>query len=118
MYTKLASLQYIVVYELGSSNLVADALSRHLEPPSQVAAISYSSPTWLVEVADGYQANPSSTRLLQELLVDPLSHPPYTLHGSLICCRNQIWIGDNKVLHSRLLQPCTVAPSEGILVFQ
>lgn len=84
MYTKLVGLQYKVVYKLGSSNLAADALSRHPEPPSQVAAISYSSPTWLTEVADGYQADPFSKRLLQELSVAPQSHPPYTLQDGLL----------------------------------
>jgi hypothetical protein len=34
MYNKLAGLQYQVVYKPGSSNLAADALSRHPDPPS------------------------------------------------------------------------------------
>ena len=103
MYTKLAGLQYKAVYKPGACNLAADALSRHPEPPSQVAAISYSSPTWLAEVVDGYLDDPFSARLLQELSVAPLSHPPYTLQGGLIRYKDRVWIGDNKQLHSRII---------------
>jgi hypothetical protein len=44
MYTKLASLQYKVVYKVGATNQAADALPRHPSPPVQIQAISYTSP--------------------------------------------------------------------------
>ena len=64
MYTKLAGLQYRIVYKPGVSNLAVDALSRHPAPPAQLAAISYSSPTWLAEVSDGYAQDPFFCQLV------------------------------------------------------
>jgi hypothetical protein len=60
MHTKLAGLQYQVVYKLGTSNTAADALSCHPQPPAQLQAISVSTPNWLAEVTAGYAADPES----------------------------------------------------------
>jgi hypothetical protein len=84
MHTKLAELQYRVVYKTGASIAAADALSRHPSPPAQLQAISVSTPAWLAEVIASYAAGPESTKLLQELSVDPQSHPPFTLHNGVI----------------------------------
>jgi hypothetical protein len=84
MYTKLAGLQYRIVYKPGVSNLAADALSRHPAPPAQLAAISYSSPTWLSEVAEGYSVDPFSANLLQELASSSLSRPQFSLVSGII----------------------------------
>jgi len=103
MYTKLAGLQYRIVYKPGVSNLAADALSRHPAPPAQLAAISYSSPTWLAEVSDGYAQDPFSASLLQELAVSPLSRPHYSLASGIIRYKGRVWISDNKQLQSRII---------------
>lgn len=79
MFTKLAGLQYKVVYKPGVSNLAADALSRHPAAPSQLQAISSVTPSWLSKVISCYQTDPAATKLLQELSVAPDSHPPFTL---------------------------------------
>jgi hypothetical protein len=44
IHTKLAGLQYRVVYKLGASNAAADALSRHPNPPAHLQAISVFTP--------------------------------------------------------------------------
>lgn len=84
MYTKLAGLQYKVVYKPGTSNMAADALSRHPAPPVHLNAISYSTPEWLSEVVAGYDSDPASAKLLQELAVSPSSHPPFTLANGVL----------------------------------
>jgi hypothetical protein len=73
-----------VVYKPGASNVAADALSRHPNPPAHLQAISVSTPEWLAEVVAGYAADPESTKMLQDLAVDPQSHPSFTLQQGII----------------------------------
>lgn len=103
MYTKLAGLQYRIVYKSGASNLAADALSRHPSPPSQLAAISYSSPSWLIEVSDGYAQDPFASQLLQELAVAPQSRPHFTLSSGIIRYKGRVWLGNKKSMQQRVI---------------
>lgn len=103
MYSKLAGLQYRIIYKLGVSNQAADALSRHPFPPLQLNAISYSTPNWLEAVAAGYPDDAASVKLLQELAVDLEGHPPYSLQNGVIRFHNRVWIGDNMTLQQRIL---------------
>lgn len=64
MYTKLAGLQYKVVYKAGATNQAADALSRHPSPPMQIQAISYSTPNWLSDIIARCDSDPVSSKLL------------------------------------------------------
>jgi hypothetical protein len=75
LYTKLVGLQFQVVYKPGVSNLAADALSRHPDPPEHLNAISAPSHSWLADVAAGYNFDPFCKKLLQDLAVDSTSHP-------------------------------------------
>jgi len=104
LYTKLVGLQFKVVYKPGTSNLAADALSRHPLPPDQLNAISSSSPTWLTDVAEGYASDPTTRKLLQDLTLNSDSHPPYTLLNGLIHIGDRIWVGDNKTLQLRIFE--------------
>lgn len=103
MYSKLIGLQYKIVYRPGASNAAADALSRHPHPPAQVNAISSVSPIWLSEVITGYSADPKTVQLLQELAVNPQSHPPFSLSSGLLRYNGRVWIGDNKALQSKII---------------
>jgi hypothetical protein len=102
LYTKLVGLQFKVIYKPGSTNLAADALSRHPQPPIQLNAVSYCSPSWLAEVAAGYTTDPVSRALVQELSVDPGSHPPYSLINGILRIHDRIWVGNNKPLQLRI----------------
>jgi hypothetical protein len=84
LYTKLIGLQFKVVYKPGATNLAADALSRHPQPPAQLNAVFYASPTWLAEVAAGYASDPMSRSLVQELSVNPTAHLPYSLVNGVL----------------------------------
>lgn len=103
MHTKLAGLQYQVVYKPRASNAAADALSRHPNPPAQLQAISVSTSAWLAEVAAGYSADPESSKLLQELSVNPQSCPPFSLNSGIIRHSGRIWIGANPQLQQHII---------------
>jgi len=96
-------LQYKIVYKPGASNQAADALSRHPSPSAQVNAISSVTPTWLADVVAGYDKDPAALKLIQELLLAPDSHPPYTLADCVLRLRGRIWIGANPPLQQRLI---------------
>lgn len=102
LYTKLVGMQFKVIYKPGATNLAVDALSRHPQPPTQLNAISYASPSWLAEVAAGYATDPVSRSLVQELSVDPAAHPPYSLVNGVLRIHDCIWVGDNKPLQARI----------------
>jgi hypothetical protein len=104
LYTKLIGLQFQVIYKPGTSNLAADALSRHPAPITQVNAVSYASPTWLAEIVAGYHSDDTSQKLLQELAVDPNARPPYSLRNGVIYLGNRIWVGNNKSMQLRILE--------------
>lgn len=103
LYTKLVGLQYKIVYKPGSSNQAADALSRHPAPPSQLHAISSSTPAWLTQVSTGYDKDPAALKLIQQLSLAPDSKPPFTLSDGILRLRNRIWIGTNPDLQWRLM---------------
>lgn len=103
MYTKLLGLQYKVVYRPGKSNAAADALSRHPAPTAQLLAISSATPLWLADVVTGYSSDPDSTKLIQELSVNPEAHPPYTLSSGILRYRGRIWLGSNKEVQLKVL---------------
>ena len=103
MYTRLAGLQYRVIYKPGTTNKAADALSRHPEAPSQLQAISSVTPTWLADVVTGYSSDPYASKLLQQLSVNPDSSPPYSLTGGIIRYKGRIWLGSNVPLHHRVM---------------
>lgn len=103
MHTKLVGLQYKVAYKPDASNSTADALSRHPSPPAQLQAISSATPDWLAEVAAGYHADPESVCLLQQLSVDPLGCPPFSLHNRVIRHSGRIWVGANIELQNKVM---------------
>jgi hypothetical protein len=103
LYTKLVGLQYKIVYKHGASNQAADALSRHPSPPAQIQAISSSTPAWLMEVVAGYDSDPTTLKMIQELSVAPDSHPPYTLTDGVLRLSDRIWLRTNKALQQRIM---------------
>lgn len=103
MFSKLVGLQYKVVYKPGSSNLVADALSRHPSAPAQLQAVSASSLAWLFEVIEGYNSDPVAVKLLQELAVSPTSHSPFSLTSGVIRHKGRIWLSSNQAMQQKVI---------------
>jgi hypothetical protein len=97
-------LQYKIVYRKGVDNGAADALSRKVQEDSHCCAISHSVPTWLQEVVEGYDKDPTSKQLLAQLILNSADKAPFSLHQGIIRHKNRIWLGGNLQLQQKVLQ--------------
>jgi hypothetical protein len=95
LFSKLVGLQFRIVYKPGSSNRVADALSRKTVHDSTCAALSVITPTWIQEVIDGYTSDPVTSEMLIKLSINPDELPDFSLRNGVIRHGSTIWIGDN-----------------------
>lgn len=66
--------------------------------PCLILRISY-----LAEVVAGYDADPYSRKLLQELSVNAESRPPNSLRNGVIHIANRVWVGSNKPLQHKIV---------------
>jgi hypothetical protein len=64
VYSKLAGLQYRIIYKKGSENTAADALSRYPRTQGQLFHVSHCTPIWIQEVVQGYEQDDSAQQLL------------------------------------------------------
>lgn len=77
--TKLLGLNYEVQYKKGTKNIVADALSRREVEDSRLSAFTTIEPTWMQEIVQSYQDDPTVAQLTIELTTVPGSKHHYTL---------------------------------------
>lgn len=74
--TKLMGLKYKIVYKKGVENRVTNALSRTNHADAvEFQAISVLTSPWLQQLQKAYLADPSSSKLLQDLAVSNSSGP-------------------------------------------
>jgi len=118
VFTKLLGLQYKVVYKMGSTNRVADALSRRAHHSDHLMSISSASPSWLQEVISGYSDDEHAKELLSKLAMDHSAVPHFSLLGGLLRYKGRIWIGHNITSHCSLkfFMPYTLLLLGGIQV--
>jgi len=88
--TKLMGLQYKVVYKKGILNGAADALSRKLNPDSQVFSVSTVQPVWLDKVVSSYAEDKSAQSLIQKLALDPHAVADFSLQHGLLRYKGRI----------------------------
>jgi hypothetical protein len=101
---KLLEFDYVIEYKQGSQNVVADALSRKGNSGETCNALSVAVPLWVLDVEASYLGDNRCSSLLQELAVNPDSHPNYTLTSGIIRYKNRIFIGDSTNLKDKLFQ--------------
>lgn len=89
-FCKLLGLQYKVKYKQGTTNIVADALSRYPDT-SEVAAISVSTPRWLEIVVESYLHDPQAKQMLTQLSINSPDSSGYSLHDGVIKYNDRIW---------------------------
>jgi len=103
VYTKLAGLQYKIIYKKGVENGAADALSRKTHDPGSLLHISQCTPAWIQEVILGYEQDPLAQELLTKLAVTPNQEDNYSLHDGIIRYKGKVWLGNNTVLQLKVL---------------
>jgi hypothetical protein len=84
-----------VKYKEGTSNKVADALSRCIET-AEVAAMSINKPRWLEIIVVSYNTDPQAKELLTQLSVSSPNANGYALYDGVIKYNNKIWLGNHK----------------------
>jgi hypothetical protein len=100
--TKLIGFQFKIVYRNREENVDADALSR-MPSLVQLLACSEVKPLWLQEVLNSYATDSHAQDLLTQLAVVSLNGQGYSLHQGIIRLGQQIWVGDNSALRTKLI---------------
>lgn len=103
LFSKLAGLQFRIIYKPGASNRAADALSRKPVLDSSCAAISAITPQWIQDVVSGYAKDSATQDMIAKLSIDPQAVPGFSLREGVVQRGSQIWIGDNPHLQQRIL---------------
>jgi hypothetical protein len=83
---------------------VVDALSRKELPADSCLTISAAIPSWVIDVEASYVGDAKCVQLLQDLALDPASHPHYTMKAGLLRYKNRIVVGTTTDLKQRLFQ--------------
>jgi hypothetical protein len=81
---KLLEFDYVIEYKQGCLNTDADALSQKDILEDSCLTISVAIPSWILDVQASYVNDQKCSSLLQELSINPASHPHYSLRSGII----------------------------------
>lgn len=104
--TKLLGLQYSIEYKKGSTNQVADALSRHPAiSVGEVLSITMGTPEWLQEIQEGYATDVVTQQMLKLMKQQNNKLKHLVWDGNILRYKQRIWVGgmasmQNKILHT------------------
>lgn len=96
------SIPFCIYTDACKSGIGADALYRY--PGAQLSHIYRCTPTWTLEVVQGYQDDPQAQELLTKLVVAPdKSIAPFSLHQGLIRHKGRVWLGNNITMQTKVI---------------
>jgi hypothetical protein len=100
--TRLMGLQFRIIYRKGKENVAANALSSvphlvHIQVYSEVR------PLWIQEVINSYTIDLYAQELLAQLALSSPDEKGYSLHQGIIRLDNKIWVGNNSVIRTKLI---------------
>lgn len=78
-----------------------NALSRRPPHSSRLLLVSTAQPTWLSTV-DSYSSNTKVEEIMQQLVIQKTSRPPYQLINGLLKYNGTIWVGLVHALHLKI----------------
>jgi hypothetical protein len=106
---KLLEFDFTIEYKKGADNKVADALSRQFTDQEEVPETDHTClvtttaiPTWTEDITKSYSGDAHCTKLLEELAIDPTSHPRYSLHSGILRHKGRLYIGTTGDLKNRV----------------
>jgi hypothetical protein len=100
---KLMDLNFKIQYKKGTSNSVADALSRKVHF-HELLAVSVCQPAWKERVLAGYLEDPEAMQLLTELSLSSENDKGFSLQDGIIKLHNKVWIGNNTLAQNHIIQ--------------
>jgi hypothetical protein len=102
-FVKLMGLTDKIQYKKGTTKTAADALSRRIHSETFMA-ISSAEPTWLQMLVEGYDDDPETNKLWEELTLTGSNDKGYTLEQGVIRFRGRIWVGKNNIAQQHITQ--------------
>jgi hypothetical protein len=110
--TKLMVLHFKIQYKKGTDNTAADALSRrsHICTLTLVTGVI---PQWIQEVLNSYATDSEAQNLLCELAISSPNEAGFMLDRGLIKKHDQVWIGNNSALRTKLIASFHDSPIGG-----
>jgi hypothetical protein len=97
------SYNYRIEYKKGKENRAADALSRRPRE-EHLNSISNAVPLWVIDNLSSYTDDPRYKELEEQLRINTVVVPNYTLSSGIIRYKNKIYVGANSDLRTQLIQ--------------
>lgn len=111
--SKLLGYDFTIQYKTGKTNLVADALSRIGNTPTQCFSLTMPHYVFLDDLKTALQSSPEFTTLFQQIEHRPDSHPSYKIAQGFIFYEGRIWLDPQSPFKIRLLEEFHNSPISG-----
>lgn len=111
--SKLLGFDYEIQYKQGTTNKVADALSRVLGAELLHLAMSQVDSDLLYKITQSWHLDPTLSAVISGKTIDPNSHPKYQWEHGLLQRRGRLVVGENEEVKNTILKWHHTSSSSG-----